>query len=1127
MAAPVIDLTGLTAAQGLIIQGDAAGDFAGWSVSSAGDINGDGFADLIVGAPRGDDGGDYAGEAYVIFGKTGATRANIDLTSLAASDGFIIQGDTAGDGAGYSVTSAGDINGDGFTDLLVGAPSVNDSTGGKAYVIFGKVGAIRTNIDLTSLAASDGFIIQSFLARDYAGYSVSSAGDINGDGFADLIVGAYRGDYGGIDAGEAYVIFGKAGATRANIGLPSLAPSDGFIILGDDAGDRAGFSVSSAGDINGDGFADLIVGALRGDNGGIDAGEAYVIFGKAGATRTSIDLTSLAASDGFIIQGDAADDRAGFSVSSAGDINGDGFADLIVGAPGGDNGGIDAGEAYVIFGRAGANRTNIDLTTLAASDGFIIVGDDTGDRAGGSVSSAGDINGDGFADLIVGASRGDNGGIDAGEAYVIFGKAGATRANIDLTALAASDGFIIQGDAAGDWAGLSVASAGDINGDGFADLIVGAPYGDNGGTNAGEAYVIYGSANIGRVNQAPTAAPVTLTAIAEDSGARTITAAELLAGAADADGNALSISAFTLTSGNGTLVSNGDGTWSYTPAANDDTAAAFAYTVSDGSLTASSTANFDITPVGDAPVITSNGGLDTAAVSVAENSTVVTTVTSTDVDAGATKAFSISGGADAARFQIDAATGALSFRSAPNFEARVDAGTNNIYDVIVSASDGTLADTQAIAVTVTNVNEAPVITSNGGGPTAAFSITENTTAVTTVQATDPDASTVLTYAISGADAARFQINAATGALSFRSAPNFEAPVDVGGNNVYDVTVSASDGTLNDTQAIAVTITDVVEIIRRVRNDFNGDGRSDLLWRNSNGQLSSWLGSGNGALIDNGAVVNQFVPTSWRIQGTADFNGDGRADVLWRNVNGQLSNWLGTANGGLADNGAVVNQRVSLDWKIAGTGDFNGDGRSDIIWRNDNGRLSSWIGTANGGLSDNFANVNQFVATSWKIAGTGDFNGDGRDDLIWRNDNGQFSQWLGTASGGFTDNGVVAGQFVPTAWKIAGTGDFNGDGFADVLWRNDNGQLSEWTGSASGKLNDNGGVVNQFVPNAWKIAGTGDFNGDGRADIAWRNVSGQLSEWLGTANGGFTDNGAVVNQTVPNAWTIYIQDYQLI
>ena len=219
--------------------------------------------------------------------------------------------------------------------------------------------------------------------------------------------------------------------------------------------------------------------------------------------------------------------------------------------------------------------------------------------------------------------------------------------------------------------------------------------------------------------------------------------------------------------------------------------------------------------------------------------------------------------------------------------------------------------------------------------------------------------------------------------------------------------------------------------------------------------------------------------------------------------------------------------MPLDWKIAGTGDFNGDGRADILWRNDNGRLSQWLGTANGGLSDNFANVNSFVPTSWKVAEVGDFNGDGRADVLWRNDSGQLSQWLGTASGALTDNGGVVGQFVPNAWKIQDAADFNGDGFADVLWRNDNGQLSQWLGSASGRLIDNGAVVNQFVPLAWKIQGTGDFNGDGRADILWRNDNGQLSGWLGNANGGFTDNCAVVNQTVPNAWAIHIEDYQLI
>jgi hypothetical protein len=808
MSSNVIDLSQLTPAQGFIIQGDVAGDRAGDSVSSAGDINGDGFADLIVGAPLGDNGGNYAGEAYVIFGKAGATRTNIDLTFLFASDGFIIQGDAANDVTGSSVSGAGDINGDGLADLIVsagGGGSRGANTGG-AYVIYGKVGATRTNIDLTTLAASDGFYIQGDVAGDAAGGSVSSAGDINGDGLADLIVGAPGGDDGGSYAGEAYVIFGKAGATRANIDLASLAASDGFIIQGDAAGDHAGSSVSSAGDINGDGFADLIVGAQFGDDGGANAGEAYVIFGKTGATRTVIDLTSLAASDGFIIQGDAAGDYAGRSISSAGDINGDGLADLIVGVPNSD----DGKGAYVIFGKAGATRTAIDLTSLVASDGFIIRSDGTGSN----VASAGDINGDGFADLIVGAPFGSNGGTFAGEAYVIFGKAVATRTSIDLTSLAASDGFIIQGDVERDFAGFSVSSAGDINGDGFADLIVGAPYGDNGGDAAGEAYVIYGRADIGSV-------------------------------------------------------------------------------------------------------------------------------------------------------------------------------------------------------------------------------------------------------------------------------------------------------------------------KSVRNDFNGDGRSDVLWRNVGGQLSQWLGGTNGGLSDNFANVNQTVDNDWKIAGTADFNGDGRADILWRNVSGQLSEWLGTANGGFTNNGGVVNQTVGNDWKIAGTADFNGDGRADILWRNDNGQLSQWLGNTNGGFTGNGGIVNQTVGNDWKIAGTADFNGDSFNDILWRNVSGQLSQWVGTANGGFTGNGGVVNQTVGNDWKIAGTADFNGDGFNDILWRNVSGQLSQWLGTASGGFTGNGGVVNQRPGTDWKIAGTGDYNGDGRADILWRNDSGQLGEWLGGTNGGFTGNSGIVNQAVPLDWQILSQDYQLI
>ncbi|MCP2671093.1 hypothetical protein NHF40_09180 [Maricaulaceae bacterium EIL42A08] len=222
--------------------------------------------------------------------------------------------------------------------------------------------------------------------------------------------------------------------------------------------------------------------------------------------RQVIDLTSLSASEGFIIQGDEAQDAAGVSVSSAGDVNGDGYDDLIVGAYLGDDDGSNAGEAYVVFGSAAgfgvdvSGRQVIDLTSLSAAEGFIIQGDAAGDEAGWSVSSAGDVNGDGYDDLIVGAYRGDDGGSGAGEAYVVFGSAigfgvdVSGRQVIDLTSLSASEGFIIQGDAALDFSGVSVSSAGDVNGDGYDDLIVGADLGDDGGTNAGEAYVVFGSA---------------------------------------------------------------------------------------------------------------------------------------------------------------------------------------------------------------------------------------------------------------------------------------------------------------------------------------------------------------------------------------------------------------------------------------------------------------------------------------------------------------------------------------------------------------------------------------------------------------------------------------------------------
>ncbi|WP_308516414.1 M10 family metallopeptidase C-terminal domain-containing protein [Sphingomonas flavescens] len=298
---------------------------------------------------------------------------------------------------------------------------------------------------------------------------------------------------------------------------------------------------------------------------------------------------------------------------------------------------------------------------------------------------------------------------------------------------------------------------------------------------------------------------------------------------------------------------------------------------------------------------------------------------------------------------------------------------------------------------------------------------------------------------------------------------------------------------------------------RPDNDFNGDGRSDILWRDDNGQLSQWIATATGAF---GAGAGASVAISWKVAGLGDFNGDGRWDILWRNDNGALVDWLGSASGGWLQNGANWNASIGADWHVVGVADFNGDGRSDILWRNDNGLLSDWLGTSTGGFVQG---TGTGVPLDWKVAGTGDFNGDGRDDIVWRNDNGQMNVWLGQPNGGWIDN-PNASTTVGNDWHIIGTGDFNGDGRSDILWRNDSGAISDWLGTAAGGFGAGAGTA---LPLAWKVASIGDFNGDGRDDIVLRNDNGQVTEWLGQPNGGWADNSAQVSTLLGVNW--HVQD----
>jgi hypothetical protein len=292
-----------------------------------------------------------------------------------------------------------------------------------------------------------------------------------------------------------------------------------------------------------------------------------------------------------------------------------------------------------------------------------------------------------------------------------------------------------------------------------------------------------------------------------------------------------------------------------------------------------------------------------------------------------------------------------------------------------------------------------------------------------------------------------------------------------------------------------------------------------LWRNDSGLTSDWLGQPNGGVSSNSANFQINVATQWQIAGSGDFNGDGKVDILWRHNSGLISDWLGQTTGGFIDNGAASNINPGSSWHIAGTGDFNGDGRDDILWRNDDGLVSDWLAQSNGGFIDNATAFKFNPGTQWQIAATGDFNGDGRDDILWRHDSGLISVWLAQPNGSFVDANASINP--GSQWSVVGAGDFNGDGRDDILWRNSNGLTTEWLGQSNGSLADNSANFQVNPGTRWHVSAIGDFNGDGRDDILWRHDSGLTTDWLGQANGGFADNSASFSVNPGTSW--HVQD----
>lgn len=419
--------------------GGLTGAQFGFSVAGAGDVNGDGYDDIVVGSWLYDNGQGDEGRAYLYLGSASGPRT---------TPAWVTEVNYPQVWFGYVVATAGDVNRDGYSDVLVGSPNyTNVEAGeGRAFLYLGSP---------QGLGATPAWTAESNQGGAQFGRSVATAGDVNRDGYSDVIVGAPS--FGSASAGEgrAYLYLGSAGGLGRD---PVWTAGSGQGNAG------LGNAVSTAGDVNGDGYADVIVAASLFDNGSTDEGRAWLYLGRA---------TGLGATPAWTAESDQPGARFGDRVATAGDVNRDGYGDVLVGAPFYGGGNLSEGRAYLYLGSSAG---------LGAGPAWMAESDQTGGRMG-TVAMAGDFNGDGYSDVIVGASFYDNGETDEGRASIYLGSA---------SGLAALPAWIVEGNQPGANLGTSVGPAGDVDGDGIDDVIVGAAKYTNSLSEEGRALVYLG-----------------------------------------------------------------------------------------------------------------------------------------------------------------------------------------------------------------------------------------------------------------------------------------------------------------------------------------------------------------------------------------------------------------------------------------------------------------------------------------------------------------------------------------------------------------------------------------------------------------------------------------------------------
>ncbi|MFG0248555.1 MAG: PKD domain-containing protein, partial [Phycisphaeraceae bacterium JB051] len=509
---------------GAVFNGVAEGDKTGESVSAAGDVNGDGYDDILIGASRADVDGDIdAGKTYLVYGQSSGLTGAIDLSAIASGGvaGAVFTGIKADDRSGVSVAHAGDVNGDGCADFLIGAHGADPNsqmTAGQTYLIYGHASRLSGEIELADVVSGlySGAVFNGIDQDDSAGFSTSTAGDVNGDGYDDLLIGAYRVASGvNFSVGQAYLVYGAENVVDpvelsglielSGIGTGDLA---GFVLNGEAYSDKSGYSISDAGDVNGDGYADLLISASWADPyDKNNAGKTYLIYGDSSGFAQQVDLSDILAGRlaGAVFVGHDSGDNIGLSVSGAGDVNGDGYDDILIGAKHAEADYpqyvFDAGQTYLIYGQPTGLTGEIHLSEIESGQlaGAIFNGIDMNDNSGQSVSTAGDVNGDGCDDLLIIAAPRETGeDVTEGEVYLVYGQTTGLTGAFYLSAIESGnlDGAVFYGLTGFDGYPFSVSNAGDVNADGYDDMLVGTQSGDPvNRSNAGQTYLIYGDAS--------------------------------------------------------------------------------------------------------------------------------------------------------------------------------------------------------------------------------------------------------------------------------------------------------------------------------------------------------------------------------------------------------------------------------------------------------------------------------------------------------------------------------------------------------------------------------------------------------------------------------------------------------